>query len=416
MVFSPEELNTIASLFGIPTIPEKRRTWIVRTQSGTYYEDFSRNKYIALGWDRIPLSQISDVNRLKENVIDYIKDEYPEEKRPGLIYGQLFDFVRVMVPGDYVVIPSQHSNYVNIGIIGELFEESVREQPVFIDDYFCCPYRLRRHVQWVRERPVSEDIYLAKMLRAQQTISDITKYAGLIYRNLFDFYYVDGTLSLTIRKKTDDTISFLDIAMLQGEIAALISTFDGIFGDDSGHEVEQKIALSSPGFLQFVMTKVKGFVPFVFFSQLFKSLGGKIQTADGQSLEGLPAYLQAVSSLFNDKADRDVKRAQAKKLLSEAGKIDAETEMARAETRKTNAETTTITLQNAKTMIELFGSHEVDTDSDKLDENVARLERELMSVEERYQRLEPILDRLGINPPMIESQESIVSLPVNREE
>jgi multidrug efflux pump subunit AcrA (membrane-fusion protein) len=164
------------------------------------------------------------------------------------------------------------------------------------------------------------------------------------------------------------------------------------------------------------MTKVKGFVPFVFFSQLFKSLGGKIQTADGQSLEGLPAYLQAVSNLFNDKADRDVKRAQAKKLLSEAGKIDAETEMARAEARKTNAETTTITLQNAKTMIELFGSHEVDTDSDKLDENVARLERELMSAEERYQRIEPILDRLGINPPMIESQESIVSLPVNREE
>lgn len=89
-----------------------------------------------------------------------------------------------MVPGDYVVIPSQHSNYVNIGIIGELFEEPVREQPVFIDDYSCCPYRLRRHVQWVRERPVSEDIYLAKMLRAQQTISDITKYSGLIYRNL----------------------------------------------------------------------------------------------------------------------------------------------------------------------------------------------------------------------------------------
>lgn len=194
-----------------------------------------------------------------------------------------------------------------------MFEEPVREQPVFIADYSCCPYRLRRHVQWVRGRPVSEDIYLAKMLRAQQTISDITKYSGLIYRNLFDFYYVDGTLSLTIRKKTDDTISFLDIAMLQGEIAALISTFDGLFGDESGHEVEQKMALSSPGFLQFLMTKVKGFVPFVFFSQLFKSLGGKIQTADGQSLEGLPAYLQAVSNLFNDKADRDVKRAQAKK-------------------------------------------------------------------------------------------------------
>lgn len=413
MEFSQDELKMIAQLFGIPTIPDKQKTWIVRTKGGTHYEDFSRNGFVALGWDNIPLSWISDTNRAKDDVIEFIKDEYPDEKRPGLIYGQLFDFVRVMAPGDYVVIPSIGSTHVNIGIIGDLYEENVKPQPLFVDDYSYCPYRLRRHVKWIREASVSEDVYLAKMLRAQQTISDITKNAGLIYRNLYDFYFIDGTLSLTIRKVTDSATTFLDVAILQGTIAGLISEFSDIFGDESGHDIEQKMALSSPGFMQ-IVTKVKSFAPFVVFSHIFKSLGGKIQTADGKSIEGIPAYLQAFSNLANDKADREVKRAQAKKILAEAGKIDAESDKTRAETQKTIAETNAINLQNAKTMIELFGSTAFDGDPTKLEENGAKLHKELSSAEERYQQLEPVMDRLGINPPLIE-QGIIIPFPWKKE-
>jgi len=414
MEFSQDELKRIAQLFGIPTIPDNQRTWIVRTKGGTHYEDFSRNGFVALGWDNIPLSWISDTNKAKDDVIEFIKDEYPDEKRPGLIYGQLFDFVRVMAPGDYVVIPSMGSTHVNIGILGDLYEENVKPQPLFVDDYSYCPYRLRRHVKWIREASVSEDVYLAKMLRAQQTISDITKNAGLIYRNLFDFYFIDGTLSLTIRKVTDSATTFLDVAMLQGTIASLISLFADIFGDESGHEIEQKTALSSPGFMQIIVAKVQGFTPFVVFSHIFKSLGGKITTADGQSIEGIPAYFQAFSNLANDKADREVKRAQAKKILAEAGKIDADTEKTHAETQKTIAETNAINLQNAKAMIELFGSTSFDDDPAKLEENGAKLHKELSSAEERYQELEPIMDRLGINPPSVE-QGIIIPFPSKKD-
>jgi len=67
-------------------------------------------------------------------------------------------------------------------------------------------YHLRRRVTWHKEVSVAENIYLSKMLRAQQTISDITKHADLVYRNLHDLYYVDGTLSLTLRKNNDMVI------------------------------------------------------------------------------------------------------------------------------------------------------------------------------------------------------------------
>lgn len=91
MDYSPEELKTVARMLEIPTLPDEQRTWIVRTKGGSYYEDFSQNDFIALGWNKIPLSWIVNANRPKENVIEDIKDEYPDEKRPGLIYGQLVD-------------------------------------------------------------------------------------------------------------------------------------------------------------------------------------------------------------------------------------------------------------------------------------------------------------------------------------
>lgn len=254
MDYSPEELKTVARMLEIPTLPDEQRTWIVRTKGGSYYEDFSRNDFIALGWNKIPLSWIVNANRPKEDVIEDIKDEYPDEKRPGLIYGQLVDFVRVMSSGDYVVIPSRSSAFVNIGIVGELYEEEPVPQELFVEDYEQCSFRLRRKVRWLREVSSSEDVYLSKMLRAQQTISDISKYANLIYRNLYDFYFIDGTLSLTIRKTTDDPVDFLDITILQGQIASIIQSFREIFEED--FLIEQKAAMSSPGFIELISTKV----------------------------------------------------------------------------------------------------------------------------------------------------------------
>lgn len=103
MDYSPELLKQFADACRIPTVQPTQKVWIVRTRGGRYYKDFCRNEYVALGWDKIPLRWITDESRNKQDVIDDIKDEYPDEKRPGLIYGQLVDFIRVMSPGDYVV-------------------------------------------------------------------------------------------------------------------------------------------------------------------------------------------------------------------------------------------------------------------------------------------------------------------------
>lgn len=56
MEYSPELLKQFAEMCGIPTVHAAQRIWIVRTKGGRYYQDFSLNGFIALGWDKIPLT------------------------------------------------------------------------------------------------------------------------------------------------------------------------------------------------------------------------------------------------------------------------------------------------------------------------------------------------------------------------
>lgn len=411
MECSPELLKQFAEICGIPTVQAAQRVWIVRTKGGRYYQDFSRNGYIALGWDKIPLRWIADEGRNKQDVIDDIKDEYPEEKRPGLIYGQLVDFVRVMASGDYVVIPSEGSNFVNIGTIGNIYTVEPNAQQIFEDDYQRCEYHLRRSVTWHKEASVNEDIYLSKMLRAQQTISDITKYADLIYRNLHDLYYIDGTLSLTLRKSSNTATALSDEAKLLCTIDETVRMVCEFLGETEPVRIEKKAAMSSPGFLQLIVTSVSNFAELIAFQQIFKTVGGKIKAANGEDVaQGLPAITQAVSNLFNDKTERDLKRAQMRKM-------DAETEKIQAETRKMDMETQALALQNAEALIAL---------GDKLTSGTAdahalleakKTESEQVSakIEQCQKKLAPVMESMGLQAPQIDLPSNVILFPKKKE-
>lgn len=407
MQYSPELLKQFAEVCGIPTVQTSQRVWIVRTKGGRYYQDFSRNGYVALGWEKIPLSWITDVSRNKQDVIESIKDEYPDEKRPGLIYGQLVDFVRTMIEGDYVVIPSEGSNYVNIGIIGELYSATPAAQVLFEDDYQRCGYHLRRNVTWQREVSVTEDIYLSKMLRAQQTISDITKYADLIYRNLHDLYFIDGTLSLTLRKTNDIATALSDEVQLLMAIDETVKSVCAFMGDAEPIRIERKSAMSSPGFLQFILAGVSSFTPVLVFQQIFKTVGGKIKSADGKEVaQGLPAIMQAVSNLYNDKADRDVKRAQARKLDAEAQKVEADV-------RKTDMETQAMAIQNAAALLAL--SEKLTSGAEDAASLLAEKQIESSKVETEIdncqKKLAPVMESMGIQAPKIELPQNVILFP-----
>lgn len=78
--------------FNIAVINKNKKIWMLRTESGRYYQDFTTNKYVALGWNKVPYSLLID-----KDISDKVKKEkiqllYPDETKPGLILGQLTTF------------------------------------------------------------------------------------------------------------------------------------------------------------------------------------------------------------------------------------------------------------------------------------------------------------------------------------
>ncbi len=129
-----------------------------RTKGGRFYYDFITNGFIALGWDLIPSNLITDAQKSREVKKLEIEKLYPEEKRPGLIFGQMDVFYNRMHDGDLVLISDEGTKTVAIGKIGDLVE-SVMRKP---DDgeHAQCAFLHRRTVEWKKRIDVWQDIYL----------------------------------------------------------------------------------------------------------------------------------------------------------------------------------------------------------------------------------------------------------------
>ena len=116
--------------FHIPIIDGSEKIWFFRTQGGTYYFDFYTNSYIAIGWNKIKKNFILNENADREDLKTYISNEYPDEKRPGLVLNQIITFYTTMKEGDWVVIPTEGTKQIAIGKL-EGFEGEFHHQLVY---------------------------------------------------------------------------------------------------------------------------------------------------------------------------------------------------------------------------------------------------------------------------------------------
>lgn len=87
-------LAMIADELEIPFIPRERKVWFLRTKGGKYYFDFKYNGFIALGWDRLSPGSLFGAGLGREAQKAYVENAYPDEKRHGLILGQMDVFLQ----------------------------------------------------------------------------------------------------------------------------------------------------------------------------------------------------------------------------------------------------------------------------------------------------------------------------------
>nr|DAM46235.1 MAG TPA: hypothetical protein [Caudoviricetes sp.] len=275
---------TLSDFFGIPIV-EERNYWLVRTNSGRHYQDFTTNSYIAIGWDYISVNMIEyedneiknedflkalisqDLDQKKssktdddiEDELDETATENPEERKSSTItktLNKIKTFIFDFSIGDIVIIPSTNSSHISIGQI----TSDIYEDPSYIADYLknspgtaitLCPFQKRRDVQWLKSYPKeSLDIYLLKALRPHEALYKLNDYAPIINRNIYDVYTIGNEMHSIIRTTQESEMSLSDLKALVDFFDTTLSYPDDEFGKISSKQVFIKLNIHSPGLME----------------------------------------------------------------------------------------------------------------------------------------------------------------------
>lgn len=203
-----EILNKIDNL---ETIPDTREYWLIRTQSGKLYDNFIEHNFVAIDHERITLKMLydfkkkySDDAQLKEQIKKQIEVLYKDEDiNPALAAGQIIKFVYQIKKNDIVIIPSEGSNRISIGVITESVIPELSQQQLELTG---CSYTKRKKVTWIKTIKKHQlDPYLYKMLVSHQAITNANSYSQEIERNIGNFFVKngEGNLVLSVQKSSD---------------------------------------------------------------------------------------------------------------------------------------------------------------------------------------------------------------------
>lgn len=122
------------------------KLWLIRAKFGTYANHFVNGGYVAIDYG---ITQSLNLIGNRDQLVQVYKDAHPDESSNivvGQQVGQVERFLLDMEEGDYVITPSEDTEWLRYGKIddrGYWFEDAPTDG---------CPYRQRRGVQWDAKR------------------------------------------------------------------------------------------------------------------------------------------------------------------------------------------------------------------------------------------------------------------------
>lgn len=250
-----KSIDQYMSLFKV--IPANRRYWLIRTQGGQFYPSFRDYDFVAIEHEEISLFQINkaikqskgDERTLFNDLRALAASKYPDELRPGLIASQIIRFFTEIKKGDVVVIPSENSERISVGM--------VEQTAIHIADASelrktGCTYEKRKKVKWIQDiRREDLDVFLYRMFQSHQAVNDITQYSEIIERSIGNFFITEESTSLVLTVKKETGIRASGLFAMGNDLMQYAENFIKYSGlpfdiDD----IEVKIALNSPGKIQ----------------------------------------------------------------------------------------------------------------------------------------------------------------------
>lgn len=333
------ELNKeLLKFIGVDLIPEDRNYWFVRTQKGTYYNEFYNENYIGIEWDKV--SDLEILNTAKEETIkSLVEKEYPEKDRSGYIGGQIYRFVQTMKKGDIVIIPSQGSVWLAFGELvddnvylleedkekefEEILEEFYDETQADIDEKTVL--KKRRKVKWIKTVKRTElDPQLYKIIYSHNTIVDAKDYSFFIDRMLSNFFIKGEEAYYTFKVNKKNNINYKDMLSFLNNNENMIEALSRKYPElnINSDELILKISVQSKGPISFKGTVKNMLYIGLLYGALF---GVKFDlNAFGMEInfetEGIPKWISMYSEVVNN--NKEIKDSEEIKELYEKLKAD----------------------------------------------------------------------------------------------
>lgn len=307
------EFNNVLEELSIPIISTNTRFWLVRTNGGDYYNDFIKFGFISIGWNNVSKNMV--VSKSKQNrdrIVDEIARIYPNQGRPGLIYNQVHTFYYKIQEGDYIIIPSEGSERLALGKVKDnVIHEGVDAYVSENAEYFAhrkneeTPYQRRRSISWEKSIPSSCDIYITKMLRAHQTISNVSDSKDIILRNAYGFYADNSSVSLSLYIKADNGLSVSDMQLFLSSLTSLGNTVCAVMGEETNkYELSTKMAFNSPGILELILSGGLAIPVALILYHII--VGGKIKIGPFESeTEGIIKFIKGLRELKYSTQDHE---------------------------------------------------------------------------------------------------------------
>lgn len=231
----------------IPQLNPNKNYWLVRTQSGEFYDEFYFDNFIGIGWN-----EIDDINLIKDenkhnSLVELVKKHYEDEQRPSHVANQIRKFVKDIKKGDIVIIPSRSSTHISFG---EVLEDNVYIKEIDLEKIeHECPFFKRKKVCWIKtQNREGLDPYLYKLLYSQHTITNANEYAPFIDRSVSTFFQKGDKAHLILSVQTKNEIHARDLLQLIDSSLSIVETFNGITNSNlDPSQVEIKINVQSPG-------------------------------------------------------------------------------------------------------------------------------------------------------------------------
>ncbi|BAH07907.1 hypothetical protein [Clostridium kluyveri] len=276
MDIEQNNLLDLIKCLNIKVIDSSVNFWMVRTKKGFFYDEFIREKFIALGWNAITKDKILNVvneenkKELKQKKLEikkYIERKYPitiKTKQAIKNFNKCVRFFYEMKDGDIVMIPSHGNNSICFARVGEYYEDinCTYEKELEIINRIdskesygieeICPYKKRRKITILKTIDSERiNINLYKALASYHGLSDINDYSDFILSSIYNIYYRNNKINIVFNIEKEKEIGAIDFSKFMYNISQFF------YSMDNSINVSTKMNLNSPGDVVFIVQQIQ---------------------------------------------------------------------------------------------------------------------------------------------------------------